>query len=34
MRIETIRNKALITGTVVTSIIYLIWRIFFTIAFW
>ena len=33
MRIETIRNKALITGTVVTSIIYLIWRIFFTIPF-
>ncbi|WP_294372942.1 glycosyltransferase [uncultured Clostridium sp.] len=33
MKIKTIRNKFLIIGTVITSIIYLIWRIFFTIPF-
>lgn len=33
MKIKAIRNKFLIIGTIITSIIYLIWRIFFTIPF-
>lgn len=30
---KNIKNKLLITGTVITSVVYLLWRIFFTIPF-